>query len=78
MLGHLLGAAGGVEGVVSVLTLKEDQIPATINLEHPDTECDLDYVVDGPRQQAVKYVMCNSFGFGGTNASILFKRYPSE
>jgi len=75
MIGHLLGAAGGVESVFSVLTIYHEKIPGTINLENPDPECDLDYVIDGTREKKVNYVLCNSFGFGGTNACILFKRY---
>jgi 3-oxoacyl-[acyl-carrier-protein] synthase II len=75
MIGHMLGAAGGVESVFSVKTLQEGTIPGTINLEHPDPECDLDYVSEGTRQQQCEYALCNSFGFGGTNACILFKRY---
>jgi 3-oxoacyl-[acyl-carrier-protein] synthase II len=74
-MGHLLGAAGGVESVFSVLTLARGVIPGTINLDEPDPECDLDYVAGGPREQQVDCVLCNSFGFGGTNASILYKRY---
>jgi 3-oxoacyl-[acyl-carrier-protein] synthase II len=74
-MGHLLGAAGGVESVFSVLTIARGVIPGTINLDEPDPECDLDYVAGGPREQQVDCVLCNSFGFGGTNASILYKRY---
>ncbi|MFW6388336.1 MAG: beta-ketoacyl-ACP synthase II [Desulfohalobiaceae bacterium] len=75
MIGHMLGAAGGIESVFSVMSIKEGRIPGTINLDNPDPECDLDYVREGSRQRQVNYVLCNSFGFGGTNASILFKRY---
>lgn len=75
MIGHMLGAAGGVESVFSVLTIQQGIIPPTINLTEPDPECDLDYVTDGPRNCAVHSVLCNSFGFGGTNASIVFKRF---
>jgi len=75
MTGHLLGAAGGVESVFSVLTLCEGKIPRTLNLENPDPECDLDYVPEGMRTQRVNYTLCNSFGFGGTNACMLFKRF---
>jgi len=75
MTGHLLGAAGGVESVFSVLTLHEGKIPRTLNLENPDPECDLDYVPEGMRTQRVNYTLCNSFGFGGTNACMLFKRF---
>ncbi|MCF8030505.1 MAG: beta-ketoacyl-ACP synthase II [Desulfohalobiaceae bacterium] len=75
MIGHMLGAAGGVESVFSVLSLHEGKIPGTINLDHPDPECDLDYVAEGTREQQCEYALCNSFGFGGTNACILFQRY---
>ncbi len=75
MIGHMLGAAGGAESVFSVKTLHEGKIPGTINLDNQDPECDLDYVGDGTRQQQCEYALCNSFGFGGTNACILFKRY---
>ncbi|SDB49645.1 3-oxoacyl-[acyl-carrier-protein] synthase II [Desulfonatronum thiosulfatophilum] len=75
MIGHLLGAAGGVESVFSVMTLHHGVIPGTINMVEPDPECDLDYVTDGSRKAQVRYVLCNSFGFGGTNATIMFKRW---
>lgn len=74
-VGHLLGAAGGLESVFSTLTLREGVIPATINYETPDPDCDLDYVSDGPRRIQAEYALCNSFGFGGTNACILYKRW---
>ncbi len=75
MIGHLLGGAGGVESVFSVMSLVTETLPGTINLEEPDAECDLDYLADGSRRRAVANVLCNSFGFGGTNASILFTRF---
>ena len=75
MTGHLLGAAGGIEGVFSVLTLYRNAIPPTINYVNPDPDCDLDYVPNEPREARVEYVLSNSFGFGGTNAALLFKRY---
>jgi 3-oxoacyl-[acyl-carrier-protein] synthase II len=75
MTGHLLGAAGGLEAGVTVLTLKHQVMPPTINLDYPDPECDLDYVPKQSRQQAVTYALSNSFGFGGTNAALLFTRY---
>lgn len=71
--GHLLGAAGAVEAAASVLVLRNGVIPATINLESPDLDCDLDYVSDGPREAALKVALSNSFGFGGQNASLVFK-----
>ena len=75
MTGHLLGAAGGLEGGVAVQTLKDQVIPPTINLETPDPDCDLDYVPHHARKADIRYAMSNSFGFGGTNACLLFKRH---
>ncbi len=75
MIGHLLGAAGSVEAIATALTLKEGVIPPTINYENPDPECDLDYVPNKKRVQDVKIAISNSFGFGGHNASLVFKKY---
>jgi 3-oxoacyl-[acyl-carrier-protein] synthase II len=75
MTGHLLGAAGGIEGVFCTLVLQRNVLPPTINYFNPDPECDLDYVPNEPREARVDYVLSNSFGFGGTNAALLFKRY---
>lgn len=75
MTGHLLGAAGALEGFFSAMALHDGVIPPTMNYTTPDPECDLDYVTDGPRQQAIKYVLSNSFGFGGTNSCLLFGRF---
>ena len=75
MTGHALGAAGGIEAVFSVLALHEKILPPTINYEFPDPECDLDYVPNEARQTAVEYALSNSFGFGGTNACLIFKRF---
>ena len=75
MTGHLLGAAGGIEGVFSVLAINRKMLPPTINYFNSDPECDLDYVPNEPREAVVNYVLSNSFGFGGTNAALLFKRY---
>jgi 3-oxoacyl-[acyl-carrier-protein] synthase II len=75
MTGHLLGAAGGIEGVFSVLAIHHKIVPPTINYVNPDPECDLDYVPNEPRELEVQYALSNSFGFGGTNAALLFKRY---
>ena len=75
MIGHLLGAAGGVEAVASVLSLHHQTIPPTINLDEPDPECDLDYVPHEARNTAVNTVVSNSFGFGGTNGTLVFSRY---
>jgi 3-oxoacyl-[acyl-carrier-protein] synthase II len=75
MTGHLLGAAGGVESVISILSIKNDIIPPTINLDTPDPECDLDYVPKQARRTTVNYALSNSFGFGGTNACLLFRKF---
>jgi 3-oxoacyl-[acyl-carrier-protein] synthase II len=75
MTGHLLGAAGGVEAVISILSIRDNVIPPTINLDHPDPECDLDYVPHKPRYTDVDYALSNSFGFGGTNACLLFRKF---
>jgi len=75
MTGHLLGAAGGVESVVSILSIRNDIIPPTINLDTPDPECDLDYVPKQARRTTVNYALSNSFGFGGTNACLLFRKF---
>ncbi len=75
MTGHLLGAAGGVEAIFSVLSVVNNIVPPTMNLEEPDPECDLDYVPNAARQTEVQCALSNSFGFGGTNASLLFKKY---
>ncbi len=75
MTGHLLGAAGGIEGVFSVLSIDRKTLPPTINYVNPDPDCDLDYVPNEPRQVEVEYALSNSFGFGGTNAALLFKRF---
>jgi 3-oxoacyl-[acyl-carrier-protein] synthase II len=75
MTGHLLGAAGGVESIVAALTIVRGVIPPTINLDHPDPECDLDYVPNVARRAEVDAVLSNTFGFGGTNACLVFKRF---
>ncbi len=75
MTGHLLGGAGGIEATFSVLAVKNGILPPTINLENPDEECDLDYVPNTARRADITYAMSNSFGFGGTNASLVLKRY---
>ena len=75
MTGHLLGGAGGLEAGFSVLALRDQVIPPTINYETPDPDCDLDYVPNQARSAPLEYVLSNSFGFGGTNAALLFKRY---
>ncbi len=75
MTGHLLGAAGGVEAIFTVLAIKEGILPPTINLETPDPECDLDYIPNQARQKEITAAMSNSLGFGGHNATIVFKKY---
>jgi len=75
MTGHMLGAAGGAEAVLSVLALHRNVLPPTINYTTPDPECDLDYVPNTPREVRVNAVISNSFGFGGTNAVLAFKRF---
>ena len=75
MIGHLLGVAGGVEAVASVLSLHHQTIPPTINLDEPDPECDLDDVPHEARNTAVNTVVSNSFGFGGTNGTLVFSQY---
>jgi 3-oxoacyl-[acyl-carrier-protein] synthase II len=77
MTGHLLGGAGGLEAGITVLALRDQVMPPTINLENPDPDCDLDYVPNQSREAEVEYALSNSFGFGGTNAALLFKRYRS-
>ena len=75
MTGHLLGGAGGLEAGITVLALRDQKLPPTINLENPDPECDLDYVPNEAREVEMQYAMSNSFGFGGTNGALLFRRW---
>jgi 3-oxoacyl-[acyl-carrier-protein] synthase II len=75
MTGHLLGGAGGLEAGLTVLALRDQILPPTINYENPDPECDLDYVPNQARPASIEYALSNSFGFGGTNAALLFKRF---
>jgi 3-oxoacyl-[acyl-carrier-protein] synthase II len=78
MTGHLLGGAGGLEAGISVLALRDQILPPTINYENPDPACDLDYIPNHARKAEVQYALSNSFGFGGTNASLLFKRWEGK
>ena len=78
MTGHLLGGAGGLEAGISILALRDQILPPTINQEHPDPACDLDYVPNHSRRAEVTYAVSNSFGFGGTNASLVFKRWEGR
>lgn len=73
--GHALGAAGGIEAVFSILAIHEKILPPTINYEFPDPDCDLDYIPNEAREQEIEYALSNSFGFGGTNACLIFKRF---
>ncbi len=75
MTGHALGAAGGIEAVFSVLALQNQILPPTTNYEFPDPECDLDYVPNEARKADIEFALSNSFGFGGTNACLIFKRF---
>ena len=75
MTGHLLGAAGGLEAGITALAIKHQLAPPTINYETPDPECDLDYVPNTARPMAIQYALSNSFGFGGTNGALLFKKF---
>jgi 3-oxoacyl-[acyl-carrier-protein] synthase II len=78
MTGHLLGGAGSLEAVISVMALNNGILPPTINYETPDPDCDLDYVANKARKTGVDHVMSNSFGFGGHNATIIFSRYSEN
>jgi 3-oxoacyl-[acyl-carrier-protein] synthase II len=73
MIGHLLGAAGSVEAIFSVLAIRDGVLPPTINLDNPDDACDLDYVPGTAREVSVKATLSNSFGFGGTNGTLIFR-----
>jgi 3-oxoacyl-[acyl-carrier-protein] synthase II len=77
MTGHLLGAAGGLEAGITVLAVYNQCAPPTINLDHPDENCDLDYIPHKCRAVKIDYALSNSFGFGGTNAALLFKRFEA-
>jgi 3-oxoacyl-[acyl-carrier-protein] synthase II len=78
MIGHMLGAAGAVEAIVCIKAMLDSFIPSTIGLKHPDPECDLDYVPQEGREKELKYTLSNSFGFGGHNVSLLFKKWQPE
>ncbi|HXZ30671.1 MAG TPA: beta-ketoacyl-ACP synthase II [Terriglobales bacterium] len=78
MTGHLLGGAGGLEAGITILALRDQVLPPTINLENPDPECDLDYVPNHSRKANLEYAMSNSFGFGGTNGALLFRRWSES
>ena len=74
MTGHLLGAAGGIEAVFSILAIADQLAPPTINLDYPDPECDLDYVPNTAREMKIDVALSNSFGFGGTNGTLIFQK----
>jgi 3-oxoacyl-[acyl-carrier-protein] synthase II len=78
MLGHLLGAAGGVEAGISVLAIRHQVAPPTINCDRPDPDCDLDYLPHVKREMPIRYALSNSFGFGGTNAALLFRQFDGR
>jgi 3-oxoacyl-[acyl-carrier-protein] synthase II len=75
MTGHLLGAAGVVEAIFCILAIRDQTAPPTINLQHPDPDCDLDYVPNVARRMKIEVALSNSFGFGGTNGSLVFRRF---
>ncbi len=78
MTGHLLGAAGGIEAAYTILTLHNQIMPPTINLDNPDPDCDLDYIPHKPREGRVRVALSNSFGFGGTNGTLVFRQWTGE
>jgi 3-oxoacyl-[acyl-carrier-protein] synthase II len=75
MTGHLLGAAGSTEAIFTILAIRDGIMPPTINYEEPDPQCDLDYVPNVARRKPIKIAMSNAFGFGGTNATLVFKKF---
>lgn len=78
MLGHMMGAAGAAEAITCLLSLQEQRLHPTINVQDPDDECDLDYVTEGSREHTLEHALSNSFGFGSSNATLVFKRYEQE
>ncbi|HDM76578.1 MAG TPA: beta-ketoacyl-[acyl-carrier-protein] synthase II, partial [Deltaproteobacteria bacterium] len=78
MTGHLLGAAGGLEGALTTLSVFHNIAPPTINYEEPDPECDLDYVPNVARKMEIRVALSNSFGFGGTNGTLIFKKFEDK
>ena len=75
MTGHMLGAAGGAEAVFTILAIRDQVVPPTINLDNPSDDCDLDYVPHTAREMKIDVALSNSFGFGGTNGTLAFRRY---
>jgi 3-oxoacyl-[acyl-carrier-protein] synthase II len=78
MIGHLLGASGGVEAAICAMSIQNKIVPPTINLDNPDPECDLDYVPHKAKTLDINIAMSNSFGFGGTNACIIFRKFDRD
>ena len=78
MVGHMMGAAGAVESIACIKAIQDGTIPPTINYETPDPECDLDYTVNQARKRKVDVAMTNSFGLGGHNSCVVFRKYPTE
>ena len=78
MFGHMLGAAGGAEAISLAMSIQNDIVPPTINLENQDPECDLDYVANEARELPLRVGISNSFGFGGHNAALIFKKYEDD
>ena len=78
MTGHLMGAAGAVELITCILAIKNGVLPPTINLEHAETECDLDYIANKARKKEINTALSNSFGFGGNNSTIVVKRFNNS
>jgi len=78
MMGHLIGGAGAVEAIICIMVIRNGIIPPTINLTHPDPECDLDYVPNVARRAKVTTALSNSFGFGGHDSALLFREYSEE
>jgi 3-oxoacyl-[acyl-carrier-protein] synthase II len=76
MTGHLLGAAGAIEAIATILAVVKSMVPPTINYEVPDPACDLNYTPNTPVAREINYALSNTFGFGGHNATLLFKKYP--
>ncbi len=74
MIGHTLGAAGAIEALICLLAMRDSKLPPTINYEHPDPECDLDYIPNVARDKTLEYAMSNSYGFGGHNVSLVLKK----
>jgi 3-oxoacyl-[acyl-carrier-protein] synthase II len=77
MTGHLLGGSGGIEGVATAMAVAQDWAPPTINLQNPDPDCDLDYVPNQARNLPIEVALSNSFGFGGHNVTLVFRKYRS-